>query len=139
MEIEVSDQLSEAASAFVQSEWAQMAGAESGMATPRGIAITVTDDGQIVAALKAWCAGGVSYLTELMVASGRRSGGLGSEVLRRYEDRCAELDCRRLALRTEQGGDAQRFYERHGWFVEQTVDDWIDGHTYVQMRKDVTN
>lgn len=137
MEINVAEELDDEESAFIRSQWIQLGGIQSGMASPKGVAITARVDDEIVGALKGWCAGGVAYLTELMIAEPHRGAGVGSEMLRKYEERCTELDSRRLALRTDKGGSAQRFYERNGWFVEHEVSDWIDGHTYVQMRKDL--
>jgi GNAT superfamily N-acetyltransferase len=57
-----------------------------------------------------------AVLTHVAITTGAQSNGIGSELIRRFEDEVATAGCRRLTLVTASGADgAGPYYERRGW------------------------
>ena len=100
------------------------------------LVLTAQLDGRLIGVAIGWTGMGVAFLSELIVDASVRGRGTGSALLAAFEERAKSRGCPRMALRTEEGGPARRFYESHGWRVEARFEDWFDGSTFVQMRKD---
>lgn len=63
-----------------------------------------------------WFDGPVGVLDELYVVPDRRSGGLGTELLRAVRAGLRELGCPELHINVDEvDAGARRFYERHGF------------------------
>lgn len=137
LELTESEQLEPEARAFTDDQWAQLGEEHGGRWDERPWALTARRDGVIVGTANGWTNEGVAHLAELMVAAGVRREGVGGHLLAAFEDLASRRGCPRLSLRTDAGGPAQGFYEAWGWHVEATFDDWVDGRTTVQMRKDL--
>ncbi|MBI2170261.1 MAG: GNAT family N-acetyltransferase [Actinobacteria bacterium] len=124
---------------WLDAEWARLEDSlEGGLRwDERPVALTARRDGEVVGVAVGWTNQGVGYLSELVVAAGERGTGVGSHLLAAFEDLCRRRGAARLALRTNEGFAAQRFYEGRGWRVEATVPEWVRGTPFLEMRKDV--
>ena len=71
----------------------------------------------------------------LWVDSSLRQHGLGSQLLERAETEGKRQGCT-FAVLTTFDFQARGFYEKHGYFVIGTVDDYPPGHRYYTLRKD---
>lgn len=100
-------------------------------------AITARRESSVVGVATGWTGFGVAYLSELLVAATVRGEGIGSHLLAAFEAGSRARDCLRLALRTDSGSRAQAFYEARGWRVEAAFADWLAGHDFVQLRRDL--
>ena len=70
------------------------------------------------------------------VAAERRHSGLGSRLLRAIEGAAAERGCRHAHLDTF-SYQARPFYERHGYALFATLDDYPPGHRRFFLKKDL--
>ena len=70
----------------------------------------------------------------LWVAAGDRNQGLGSKLLEEIETAAVARGCTCAHLETF-GYQARPFYERHGYEVFATLDDYPPGHQRFFMRK----
>jgi GNAT superfamily N-acetyltransferase len=78
------------------------------------------------------------YITDLFVEKTCRGGGLGSELLRKLEERVALLGIGNIWTWTA-GYEAPGFYKKHGYEVFCEMDDWYSsGHSRVGLRKALT-
>lgn len=99
-------------------------------------ALTARRGEEVVGVATGWTNLGVGFLGELVVGEAVRGEGVGSHLLAAFEHLARRRGCRRLALHTQAGSDAQRFYEARGWYVEASLPDWWGGLTWVQLRRD---
>jgi len=74
------------------------------------------------------------HVALLWVAAERRHGGLGSKLLATVERAGAERGCRWAHLDTF-SYQARPFYERHGYEVFATLDDYPPGHQRFYLKK----
>lgn len=135
---DVGEKADDETSAFITNGWATVSGPNRTMVDSKSVVITARENGVLVAAIKGWTAGGVGYASELMVASEFRGRGIGTKMLSKFEDACRANNARRLAMHALANSDEQRLYERLGWRVELEIEDWLEGQTYFQMRKDIS-
>lgn len=99
--------------------------------------LTARRNSQVIGVAIGWTALGVGYLGELLVDPTCRGEGVGSHLLAALEQLARERGCLRLALRTDRDSAAQRFYEARGWTLDATISDWLGGHDFVELRRDV--
>lgn len=138
IEITETEQLEPDAEAFADAEWAVVDAAKyDGEWRREPFALTARHDGRIVGVASGWTNLGVAHLSDLIVAADARRLGIGSRLLATFEHLAYRRECHRLSLRTVEGSPAQAVYERKGWQVEATFEDWTGGLTSVQMRKDL--
>lgn len=91
-----------------------------------------------------WAVGGVTgytnwgwlYLDCFWLPEALRQGGWGGRVLAAAEAEAVARGCRRARLYTY-SFQAQGFYERHGYAVFGTLEDYPPGHRQVWMRKEL--
>ena len=76
------------------------------------------------------------HVTTLWVEEERRRGGLGSELLARIEAEGRARGCAHAHLDTF-SFQARPFYERHGYEVYGTLDDYPPGHARHYLKKDL--
>lgn len=76
------------------------------------------------------------HVSLLWVAEELRGGGLGGLLLAAAEDEGRSRGCRHAHLDTL-SYQARPFYERHGWRVFATLDDYPEGHQRYFLRKDL--
>ncbi len=76
------------------------------------------------------------YLDCFWLPEAQRRGGWGGRVLAAAEAEAVARGCRRARLYTY-SFQAQGFYERHGYAVFGTLEDYPPGHSQVWMRKDL--
>ncbi len=122
---------------FMLNGWALVPGPNQAIKSTKNIVIAARQGSSIIAVLKGWAAGGVGYASELLVGPEFRGRGVGTEMLAKFEEVCLKNSARRLALHVLADSDEQRLYERLGWSPEFEIDDWIEGRTYLQLRKDI--
>jgi GNAT superfamily N-acetyltransferase len=94
-------------------------------------------DEEIVGVATGWTGLQVAFLSELLVGTGARGEGVGSHLLAAVESLARRRGCRTIALRTEAGSRAVRFYEARGWQTEATFSAWVAGRDFVQLRRDL--
>jgi len=70
------------------------------------------------------------------IAAEHRHGGLGSQLLTTIEDAARRRGCTRAHLDTF-SYQARPFYERHGYTLFATLDDYPPGHQRFFLRKDL--
>ena len=126
--------------AFENREWSSHDQAELG----RGVewfedpfVISARRDHRVVGVARGWTAGGIAYLSGLIVAAEHRGEGIGSHLLAAFTSLAADRGCRRLAVRTFAGSAAYGFYQRHGWVDEARFQPWVFGRDFVQLRRDL--
>lgn len=132
-----SEKIEDDVRAFISRSWGEIEGPNGSMANSKAVVVTARKDGGVAGAIKGWTAGGVGYAEEFIVSPELRGQGVGSKLLELFEKQCLANHAPRLALRARQGSREQELYERQGWKEEFVVDDWLGGHAYVQLRKDL--
>jgi 2'-5' RNA ligase len=80
---------------------------------------------------------GEAYLRALLVGADVRGEGVGAHLLARFAAAAAERGSRRLTLRTEAAGPAERFYRRLGFEPWYVMPEWRAGRDWVQLRRDL--
>jgi len=81
--------------------------------------------------------GGVCELRQFWVDEPQRNRGLGRTLLQAAEQEARRRGCTQMVLMTF-SFQAPAFYERHGFEVVATIDDYPRGHQNVLMRKRLT-
>jgi GNAT superfamily N-acetyltransferase len=76
------------------------------------------------------------HLALFWIAAEHRHGGLGSHLLTAIENAARRRGCTRAHLDTF-SYQARPFYERHGYAVFATLDDYPPGHQRFFLRKDL--
>ena len=74
------------------------------------------------------------YIDELAIKPAARKQNIGSELLTRAENIARARDCHDAWLRTY-SFQARPFYEKHGYSVFGTLDDFPEGHQCYFMQK----
>jgi 2'-5' RNA ligase/GNAT superfamily N-acetyltransferase len=72
-------------------------------------------------------------VARLIVGPEWRSCGIGSQLLKETERLASSRGCRRVRLETIAGGDAERFYRRHGYVAVASLPAWREEHDFVLM------
>lgn len=80
--------------------------------------------------------GGVLYVRILWVSASLRGRGFGRRLVEAAEQRAVERGCRHVFLDTFDF-QAPGFYERLGYRVYATAEDWPVGHAHHFLRKDL--
>src|SRR4051794_13123763 len=96
------EKLDTEAERFVTNSWEQLEGPNGAMAGSRSVAIAAYDGDVLVGVAKGWTAGGVGYLSEVIVGANSRNKGIGRELVRHFEFACSRLRSYRLALRVDE-------------------------------------
>jgi len=81
--------------------------------------------------------GGMAHLEQIVVADGATRRGIGSELMRAFEEHAGQLGCHVIQLETAET-QAPGFYERHGYTRIGTYPDsrfHLDWHLY---RKEIS-
>jgi GNAT superfamily N-acetyltransferase len=76
------------------------------------------------------------HVSLLWVAEGLRGGGIGALLLAAVEDEGRARGCTRAHLDTF-SYQARPFYEKQGWRVFATLEDYPEGHQRFFLRKDL--
>ena len=101
---------------------------------PLAIMITDADSGEIVGGL--W--GGTNFtqlhIDLLFVPKELRGSGMGSRIMRDAEAEALQRECRGSWLDTY-SFQARGFYERLGYSVFGTIEDYLPGHTRFFLKK----
>lgn len=82
---------------------------------------------------------GVGHLSELMVAEALRRQGLGTDLLKRFEEHCASAGCHKLTVHAELDGPAHLFYLRNGWRREAVFRRDRGGRDFVRLFRFTTD
>jgi len=140
MELLVGRSPSDELEGFLEGEWAAWHAAQGHDPTVdwsgSSIAIVARDaDGTIVGAAKGGMSAGIGHLRELMTAAHRRGEGVGSELVRQFEERCWSSGCHKLTVHTEHGGPAHRFYQARDWDEEAIFRRDRSGRDFVRLCK----
>jgi GNAT superfamily N-acetyltransferase len=91
-------------------------------------------EGAVVGGIDGLAFGGWVYVKLLWVDAALRGHGHGTTLLRRMEEEAARLGCRNAHLDTY-SFEARPFYERNGYEVFATLDDFPPGHKKHFLRK----
>jgi len=86
------------------------------------------DDGTVVGGLRAVCFWNTLHVELLWLEESIRGQGLGSSMLQKAEDYAREK-CYGLALLESTDWQAKEFYEKQGYDVMGSLDDYPRGHT----------
>jgi len=101
------------------------------------IAVVARDgDGELVGAVSGTINWNWLHIALFWIAADARRGGLGSTLLRRIEEVAQQRGCTNSHLDTF-SYQARPFYERHGYTLFATLDDYPAGHQRFFMRKDL--
>lgn len=93
--------------------------------------------GEVTGGLWTRTAWGWMYVELLFLPEDRRGSGLGSRLMRRAEDEAIRRGCRHAWLDTF-SFQARGFYEKLGYRVFGTLDDYPAGHSRFFMSKSLT-
>ncbi|MHB8670136.1 MAG: GNAT family N-acetyltransferase [Acidimicrobiales bacterium] len=99
--------------------------------------IAARREGIVVGFARGWTAGGVAFLSELIVAGNARGQGIGSHLLAEVTSLAGRRGCHRMALRALAASGAQGFYAARGWVQEARFSPWIHDRDMVQLRRDL--
>lgn len=111
---------------FLEREWRTV---ERSWATEhsfarRELALGAYDDGRLVGVARGYTRAGVGHLSELVTASAHRGrSGVGTRLLREWEELCRAESCHKVTLTTVRGEAAERFYLKRGYVVEASLGD----------------
>lgn len=78
--------------------------------------------------------GGWLYVSLLWVGESLRNRGNGTRLLKMIENEAVKLGCKYAHLDTY-SFEARPFYERHGYTLFATLDDYPEGHSKYFLRK----
>jgi 2'-5' RNA ligase/GNAT superfamily N-acetyltransferase len=138
VELWVADVLDPEARELSVREWNVLGFTELGSPLPHErLAISARRDGQVLGVATGWARGGVAQLSNLVVAAPDRGQGVGSRLLAAFESTAASLGSCRLASRTRVGSQGHGFLRHRGWVEETRISEWVDGHPFVQLRRDM--
>lgn len=93
-------------------------------------------DGEMVAGLSAETAWDAMFINDLWVAPALQGQGIGSDLMRQAEAEAHERGCRFVWLQTF-SFQARGFYEKLGYRVVGTLEDYPPGQAFYTMRKDL--
>lgn len=124
--------------AFLDREWAawhaQMAHDPSVDWSGSAVRIVAREGaGSVVGAAVGRIGAGVGHLNELMVASDVRRRGLGTELVRQFEEHCTAFGCHKLTVYTDINGPAHDFYLGLGWQQEAVFRRDRGGRDFVRL------
>ena len=104
-----------------------------------GVAVgrVVNADGVVVGGIDGLVFGGWLYVKLLWVEASLRGRGHGTRLLRRMEEEAVRLGCTHAHLDTY-SFEARPFYEKNGYEVFATLDDFPPGHQKHFLRKELT-
>lgn len=137
LDLAVSHRLDPEAARFFDAEWNRY-GEEtygSDLAPVVPVAVAARREGEVVGAATGEVIGDRAYLASLIVAAGVRGQGIGAHLLARFEAAAVDAGATWSTLRTQAGGDAERFYLGHGYRPDFPLPRWRHGRNFVQMRK----
>ena len=97
--------------------------------------VAKNSEGAIIGLAGGDISAGVGHLGELLVDREVRQGGIGSDLLRAFEEHCWAESCHKLTLHTELDGPAKPYYEKRGWRVEAIHRRDMAGLDYVRLVK----
>jgi GNAT superfamily N-acetyltransferase len=121
---------------FAAREWARY-NAEVGITwDSRRYWLAAELGGRLVGLAAFHIVGGVGHLDQLLVAKGYRGRGIGSKLLKGFEERCRAEGCHKLTLETAEY-QAAGFYERYGFKVACALRDNKFHRTWYLMEKDL--
>ena len=92
------------------------------------------DDGSLAAGVSAHAWGGCMQVELLWVADERRGEGLGTKLMDAVEEEARRIGCSMIYLDTF-SYQAPGFYEKRGFQIAGTIEDFPEGHTYYTLFK----
>ncbi len=92
------------------------------------------DDGSLAAGVSAYAWGGCMQVELLWVADERRGEGLGTKLMDAVEEEAHRIGCSMIYLDTF-SYQAPGFYEKRGFQIAGTIEDFPEGHTYYTLFK----
>ncbi|MEW5849633.1 MAG: GNAT family N-acetyltransferase [Myxococcota bacterium] len=135
----VADEWPETSSRVVMDGLLGFNAAYYGMAKEKKLAITAcAEDRRVVAGLLGQTHHGWLYVGWLWVSEGLRNHGIGTELMRRAEAEARERGCHHAHL-TTLDFQARSFYERLGYRVFGTLDDYPRPHQRFFMQKPLSS
>ncbi len=90
--------------------------------------------GDIVGGVAGWTWAAVCEITQLWVSQSVRNKGIGKLLLQAAEGEAREKNCTKVLVRTY-SFQAPRFYEKHGYNIEQVTENFPEGHRYYTLMK----
>jgi len=91
-------------------------------------------DGRLAAGIYGWIFGGTGEVALIWVRDDQRGDGVGSQLLRAFEEKAASLGCRQMVIRTH-SFQAPGFYRKHGYVEVGAIEDYPIGYAYHLFRK----
>ena len=95
------------------------------------------DEGHIIAGLDGWTWGGCLWVEHLWVHEQWRGHNYGTELLHAAEAEAIQRGCQQAMLTTH-SFQAPAFYQRHGYHIVGSCDDYPHRHQYFFLRKKLT-
>jgi len=100
-------------------------------------AYTIRDnEAVIVAGIAGWTWAGVCEITQFWVDEKRRGQGLGKALLEASEMEARDKGCRKILIKTY-SFQAPHFYEKNGYKIAHTLNDFPPSYTYYTLTKEL--
>lgn len=100
--------------------------------------ITIRDDGDnILAGIAGWSWAQACEITLLWVHADHRQAGHGSRLLEAAETEVSKRGCKTIVVRSYDF-QAPAYYQKHGYAIHDTIDDFPAGHRQVTLIKRIT-
>lgn len=135
IDVVLTDQLSDAEVARAEEDLYAFNVARTGVADGDKVAYALRDGrGILLGAVSGWTWGGCLDIRLLWVHAAWRKQGYGTRLLRAAEALAIARGCTQALLDTH-SFQAPRFYQRHGYVIYATLDDYPVGHQKHYLRK----
>jgi GNAT superfamily N-acetyltransferase len=102
----------------------------------RAVMLAAYEGSEILGAALIKLLGGCAYLEQLIIAKSQRGKGMGSSLMKEFENLAKKEGCHKLTIKTtDKMPGTIPFYKKHGYKIEATLKKYYFKHDWVIMSK----